>query len=374
MSRTIKIAAVQMVAQTAPTEERLARAEALVSGAAADGADLVVLPEIFNTGYIYHDNNYQRAEPMDGPTVGWMKQMASEHQIHLAGSLLLLDEHDIYNTLLLIAPDGRIWRYDKTYPWYFERAYFRNGPGITIADTELGKLGLLICWDVAHTNLWQKYAGQVDAMVVTSCPPTFHDMTLRLPDGISVTSEEMGGRWPHIKKAADATFGALVQRQVKHLSVPLVNTTGTGKLQTHVPGAYVAFPVYVAFRPDLWRYWPQANQVILEANYFNETYVTDASGAVIAVVEPEAEDYVVAEVELSETQPQPIGSPPHFGLPPEAYWLDILTNIVMSFIYRRQGRQQHGKHMAPLSLRTRLAFVLIIIVLLWNRLSGKDEA
>jgi predicted amidohydrolase len=42
-----------------------------------------------------------------------MKAQAAQHNIHLVGTLLLLDETDIYNTALLVAPDGRTWRYEK---------------------------------------------------------------------------------------------------------------------------------------------------------------------------------------------------------------------------------------------------------------------
>ncbi len=77
MPRKIKVAAVQMDAQCTPAPERLARAERLVAEAAAAGADLVALPEIFNTGYCYSDENYQRAEPLGGKTVAWMQMTAA---------------------------------------------------------------------------------------------------------------------------------------------------------------------------------------------------------------------------------------------------------------------------------------------------------
>ena len=128
----------------------LARAGRLVSRAVKEGAQLIVLPEVFNTGYEYSDENYTRAEPLTGPTVTWMKQTASQFNIYLAGTLLLLDHEDIYNAMLLVGPEGQTWRYDKLCPWAWERAYFRGGDRITVADTPLGKFGLLICWDMAH--------------------------------------------------------------------------------------------------------------------------------------------------------------------------------------------------------------------------------
>jgi N-carbamoylputrescine amidase len=160
MGRKLKVAVVQMDAVPVSVSKRLSRATNLITEAVNGGAQLVVLPEMFNTGYEFHERNYTLAEPMDGETVTWMKSQATQHNIHLAGTLLLLDKTDIYNAGLLVAPDGRTWRHDKINITLWERAYFREGGHITIADTDLGKLGLMICSDVLCPDLWVQYAGK----------------------------------------------------------------------------------------------------------------------------------------------------------------------------------------------------------------------
>ena len=154
----------------APTIERLERAERWAVEAAQAGARLVVLPELFNTGYTYSDANYQLSEPMDGITAAWMKKTANQLGIHLAGSLLLRERDGIYNALLLFDPSGRSWRYDKNYPWAWERGYFRERRSVTVAHTELGDLGMMLCWDAGHLNLWKSYAGKVDMIVIAQLP------------------------------------------------------------------------------------------------------------------------------------------------------------------------------------------------------------
>ena len=105
-----------------------------------------------------------------------MKDQAVRHNIHLVGSLPLLDETDIYNTALLLAPDGRTWRHDKIHLVLWERAYFRAGDQITIADTELGKLGLMICSDTLRPDLWAQYAGNVHSPGCTSGSSASNDV------------------------------------------------------------------------------------------------------------------------------------------------------------------------------------------------------
>lgn len=335
MNQTLKIAAVQMMAQPAPTAERVARAAQQVRAAAQAGADVVVLPEIFNTGYEYSTTNYERAETLDGPTVTWMKQAAAEHQIYLAGSILLRDGNDIFNAMLLIAPDGQLWRYDKNYPWAWERAYFKNGQAITIADTPLGKFGMLICADVTHTDLWAAYAGKVQAMLVSSCPPLAGDLTITLPDGEHIRQADHHPILRRVRTQSSPTFGDYLRRQTTHLGVPLVNTTGTGHFRSHIPRPKMAVLLLGFFFPRIWKHFKQAEQIEIETDYFNETYISDAAGQVLAQVPPETEGFVMAEVNLPAAPPPAKGKPPRYGMPLSGYGLDWFFRRVTTATYRQ---------------------------------------
>lgn len=97
MTRTVIAAAVQLDAAPAPVPDRLFRAAQQIEQAAAAGAQLVVLPEVFNTGYVYDDANYALAEPLNGQTITWMKDQAAARQVYVAGSLLLLDGDELFH-------------------------------------------------------------------------------------------------------------------------------------------------------------------------------------------------------------------------------------------------------------------------------------
>ncbi|MCX9078865.1 MAG: carbon-nitrogen hydrolase family protein, partial [Candidatus Methanoperedens sp.] len=301
MSRHLIAAAVQMDTALTPTHERLSRADALVAEAANAGAQLVALPELFNTGYTYSDTNYARAETMDGETVSWMKQAAAQYGVHVAGTLLLIDGDHVYNSALLFAPDGRMWRYDKNYPWGWERAYYREGHDITVADTDLGKFGMIICWDYAHPELWQRYAGKIDAILMLSCPPKVAEMVLTLPDGTKAAISDQN----QFYEGNDQPFGADLNAQTAWLGVPLVNSTGTGQLRTHLPNPYLSILGGLAQRPDLWALVAAAPPLEVESGFYPQAKIVNARGETLCRVTADGDGFVVGEIELADQPPLP---------------------------------------------------------------------
>jgi hypothetical protein len=384
MPSKINVAAVKMDAAPAPKDQRLERAEALIVEAATSGAQLIVLPEVFNTGYEYHENNFNLPEPIEGETVAWMQRLAQQYNVHIAGSLLLVDGKDIFNSQILVAPDGRRWRYDKNYPWAFERAYFRDGSDIMVANTDLGKLGMMVCWDYAHAELWQRYAGQVDAMVITSSPPKFDRFTMMMPDGSKVDARALG---PIINKAyygKDHPFGADMDAQAGWLGVPMVNTTGSGTFRSTMPNARVALLAYTLLRPDLWRHLPNAHDVELVAGYYEETKIVDASGQVIARVN-EPEGFVMQEITLADTTPAAPTTPqPDIPYAASTYFFtDVFGPAQMEKVYREGVRRQWGKRMAPFQQSYRwhiiiglglLGLLAALLRFVGRLTAGKDNA
>jgi hypothetical protein len=370
MSRTVKTAAIQMDATPAPVSERLERAAKLVADAAKEGAQLALLPEVFNTGYEYSDQNYKLAETMDGQTVTWMKQQASKHKAHIGGTLFLIDGDDVYNAFLLIAPDGHTWRYDKNFPWAWERAFFREGRTITIADTDLGKFGMMICWDYAHPELWRRYAGKVDAMLISSCPPKTAEFDTVFSDGSRYNLSE-GFETYH---GDDMPFGADMDAQAAWLRVPLVNTAGSGEFKTTLPLPVVSLAGIVIGKPDLWPKMLDAKKFHMECGYYPQTKVVDANGEVLVRVEEEGDAFVISEMELADVAPKPLGRQPKGKFTPYSYFIsDWLTPTFMTPLYRRGYRRQLGEQMAPVDYSTRVWSVITLSLLVWGWLLGRSS-
>jgi predicted amidohydrolase len=169
----LRVAAIQMDAQVDAVEANLAHAQELVEQAAGQGAQLVVLPELFSTGYEYTERTFRLPEPLDGPTGTWIAETARRLGIHLVGSFPARMPGGSYIVAMLAAPDGRQWVYRKVHVAMWENCYFDRGGEPLIAETGVGRIGLLICWDQVFADLARAYQGRVDLLCIPSSPPTW---------------------------------------------------------------------------------------------------------------------------------------------------------------------------------------------------------
>jgi predicted amidohydrolase len=167
------------LAQLAPAlqnkEKNLKKLERVVALAEAD---LVLAGEMYLTGYMARDAFPRLAEPIDGPSVKAALKIAEEHRTYLIFGMpeRQAGTHRLYNTSVMALPDGRVASYRKIYPANFgpfeEGLYFGRGNELTLVDTKLGKIGLLICYDSFFPELAKAYAMKgADLLAIISASP-----------------------------------------------------------------------------------------------------------------------------------------------------------------------------------------------------------
>jgi len=154
--REITLAAVQM-ACTPDRDDNVARAEVLVRQAARAGAQVVLLPELFETPYFCKDKNpvyLDLARPLEGhPTVAHFARVARELAVVVPVSVFERANGRYFNTVVVVDADGGILgHYRKTHipdgPGYEEKFYFAPGDtGFRAWRTRPAMLGVGICWD-----------------------------------------------------------------------------------------------------------------------------------------------------------------------------------------------------------------------------------
>ncbi len=160
-------AAVQMLA-TSEKETNLKEAANWVRKASAEGAKLVVLPEVFNWRGAQEEQRIF-AEPIPGPTSTLMAALARELGIHLlSGSILeaVAGENKVYNTSLLFNPQGELLaKYRKIHLFdvgltdgvaISESETRKAGQEVVVADTEFCPMGLTICYDLRFPELYRR--------------------------------------------------------------------------------------------------------------------------------------------------------------------------------------------------------------------------
>jgi N-carbamoylputrescine amidase len=137
--------------------ENLAKAEWRIREAAARGAQIVCLQELFRSQYFCREENaalFDLAESIPGPSTDILTRVCSETGVVLVASLFERRAPGLYhNTAVTIERDGRIADlYRKMHipddPLYYEKFYFTPGDlGFRALDTSVGRLGTLVCWD-----------------------------------------------------------------------------------------------------------------------------------------------------------------------------------------------------------------------------------
>lgn len=154
--RNIKVAAIQMACSKI-REENLAVAEKLVRDAAKQGAQIILLPELFETQYFCQERNYDyyslATKTEENPAVMRFMEVARELSVVLPISFFELARNNTFNTIAIIDADGTLMgTYRKSHipddHFYQEKFYFSTGDtGFKVWETRYGKIGVGICWD-----------------------------------------------------------------------------------------------------------------------------------------------------------------------------------------------------------------------------------
>ena len=109
---------------------------------------VVVLPEMFSTGFSMKPE--QLAEQMSGETVQWMKRIAAEKKVILAGSVIIKEDSNYYNRFIWMLPNGQYGCYNKRHLFAFagEDQHYSGGNQRFIASVNGWKVNLLVCYDL----------------------------------------------------------------------------------------------------------------------------------------------------------------------------------------------------------------------------------
>ena len=157
----LHFACIQMDIKLGDIKANISHAEKMINSAIETGANVIILPELFTTGYDLA-NTRSLAEKLDGPTVHWMKKISKDHNIILLGSIIEEGEDLPHNTLIASFPEGVIASYPKIHLFapMGEADAFDAGTYLTVINIWGWKVGLSICYDLRFADMYVEYADQ----------------------------------------------------------------------------------------------------------------------------------------------------------------------------------------------------------------------
>jgi predicted amidohydrolase len=158
MKKTVKAAAIQMAIEGMNNEANLSHASELIDKAVKEQhAELLVLPELANSGYVkggdptFSKEYIRHAEPVPGPLTEGLGQLARKHGVYIATGILEAHPqipYHVYNSTVLIGPSGSIIGvHRKMHLPIVERALFYPGNELQVFRTELGNIAIEVCAD-----------------------------------------------------------------------------------------------------------------------------------------------------------------------------------------------------------------------------------
>lgn len=147
----ITIACIQMEPVVGEKNRNIRRSVEFIETAADKGAKLIVLPELCNSGYVFETRAeaFELAEHVPGgPTCQAWSEIAARKQVWLVAGIAERADDKLYNSAVVIGPDGYIGTFRKVHLWNEEALFFEPGNlGFPVFATPIGRIGTFICYD-----------------------------------------------------------------------------------------------------------------------------------------------------------------------------------------------------------------------------------
>ena len=147
----VKIACVQMHPKVGEIDSNVKKSLTMIEEASKNGANLIVLPELANSGYVFNNREeaFKLSEEIPGgkTTKAWMDS-AKKNNVYIVAGINERDNNLLYNSSVIIGPTGYIGTFRKVHLWNEENLFFEPGNlGFPVFKTPIGRIGSNICYD-----------------------------------------------------------------------------------------------------------------------------------------------------------------------------------------------------------------------------------
>ena len=147
----VRVACLQMEPVVGEKDRNVRRSLEMIAEAADNGAKLLVLPELCNSGYVFNsrDEAFALSEPIpEGPTTKAWMEIAKARDLYIVAGITEREGDSLYNSSVVVGPSGYIGTFRKVHLWNEENLFFERGNlGFPVFSTPIGRIGTFICYD-----------------------------------------------------------------------------------------------------------------------------------------------------------------------------------------------------------------------------------
>jgi predicted amidohydrolase len=192
----VRVACIQFEPKIGEKQRNVERSLELIAAAASRGTQLVVLPELCNTGYVFESRReaFGMAETIpDGSTVRAWAESARSHGLYIVAGITELADQALFNSAAVVGPEGFVGVYRKNHLWGEENLFFEPGNlGVPVFRTPIGRIACAICYDIWFPEVFRLAALQgADILCVPTNWVPMADQPADLPVMANVLA--MGG-------------------------------------------------------------------------------------------------------------------------------------------------------------------------------------
>ena len=284
------VAAVQMHATIGDIAGNIAQACDLAERALRAGATIVALPEFFTTPIILDQRLNRCSLPASNPALDMLRTLSRDYGAMIGGSYLEYDAGDVFNSYMLVSPDGTIHRHRKDLPTMAECAYYVGGSDEGMFEVGNSNIGVAVCWETIRSATVRRLRGGCDLVMSGSHWWSAPEWWL------------LGPYWRyHARLNADHMYRA-PGRFARMVGAPMLHAAHCGTLEgRYALTAGMSLPV--------------------RTHLVGEAQIVDAAGRILARrTKEEGAGHILAEIDIGRVTP--------LEEVPARFWLERLPPFV----------------------------------------------
>jgi predicted amidohydrolase len=169
-----------------------------IEKAVSNGANLIILPELCISGYVFNSRQeaFQLADKVpEGSSIKSWENLAKQNNVYIVAGIAEIQDSSLFNTSVLIGPNGYIGKYRKLHLWFEEKLFFEPGDiGMPLFKLPFGRLAMMVCYDMWFPEMARIYSLMgADIITIPTNWPKVDTELSNITDNLIISQSHMNG-------------------------------------------------------------------------------------------------------------------------------------------------------------------------------------